>query len=454
MALIHRNDSAPNVGEDESGNFTQVFNLAAVPGLRDDYDIFNLTLRYELASMQVLSTTSYVQQDKETRNFGFQLPLAPPPAQPFDVLSPSAKLDAHNFTEELRLQSLGGDPLQWSVGAFHRRARFQFDTASIFGLAGAPGAPLPAPFLAQVVSETRSWAAFGDAHYALTGRFTLGVGLRYFEDDEDYTFGTTQTGTFHALSPRAYAQFRVSDTVNTYASAGKGFRSGGFNGLGQPPYDPENVWTYELGAKTSLAGGRFALDAAFFYTDYEDYQIIGTVPLPAGGGLASITSNAGSAAVKGVEWAVSWRPTSQWTLALSGDYIDSEFYEINAADSSHEVGDRLDLSPRYSFVLSTQRNFTWGDKHGFARVDYSQQGRSTFRNRNIAGPSPWYFSESDVMNMLGVDLALHWNDRLSFDLFAQNVLDDRGFVDALSIQRGASRSRPRTYGVGFNVSFE
>jgi hypothetical protein len=58
------------------------------------------------------------------------------------------------------------------------------------------------------------------------------------------------------------------------------------------------------------------------------------------------------------------------------------------------------------------------------------------------------------MNMLGVDLALHWNDRLSFDLFAQNVLDDRGFVDALSIQRGASRSRPRTYGVGFNVSFE
>lgn len=454
MALIHRNDGAPNVGEDENGNFTQVFNLAAVPSLRDDYDIFNVTLRYELASVQLLSTTSYVEQDKDTHNFGFQLPLAAPPAQPFDVLSPSAKLDAHNFTEELRFQSLGSHPLQWSVGAFYRRARFEFDTSSIFGLAGAPGTPLPAPFLAQVISETNSWAAFGDAHYALTERFTLGVGLRYFEDDEDYTFGTVQSGTFHALSPRSYAQFRVSDTVNTYASAGKGFRSGGFNGLGQPPYDPENVWTYELGAKMSLAGGRVSVDTAVFYTDYEDYQIIGTVPLPGGGGLASITSNAGSAAVKGVEWALSWRPTSEWTLAFTGDYIHSEFYEINAADSSHEVGDRLDLSPKYSFVFSAQRNFTWGEKAGFGRVDYSQQGRSTFRNRNIAGPSPWYFSESDVINMLGVDLGLHWNDHLSLELFAQNLLNDRGFVDALSIQRGASRSRPRTYGVGFNVSFE
>ena len=67
---------------------------------------------------------------------------------------------------------------------------------------------------------------------------------------------------------------------------------------------------------------------------------------------------------------------------------------------------------------------------------------------------PWYFSESDVINMLNLNMNLQWNDRLSLQLFAQNLLNDRGFVDAFSIEESAARSRPRTYGVGFSVSFD
>ncbi len=115
------------------------------------------------------------------------------------------------------------------------------------------------------------------------------------------------------------------------------------------------------------------------------------------------------------------------------------------------MGDPLDLTPKYSYTLSAQRDFAWGGRAGFARLDYNQAGRATFRNRSFG---PWYFSESDIINMLNFNAGLRWNANLSLELFAQNLLDDRGFIDSWSIQQSSARSRPRTYGVGFSVTFD
>jgi hypothetical protein len=87
-------------------------------------------------------------------------------------------------------------------------------------------------------------------------------------------------------------------------------------------------------------------------------------------------------------------------------------------------------------------------------VDYNQQGQSTFRNRNASGPTPWYFSESDVINMLNLDFRVECTERLSLSLFAQNLLDDRGFTDSLSIEESAARARPITVGMKFSAAFE
>jgi iron complex outermembrane receptor protein len=58
--------------------------------------------------------------------------------------------------------------------------------------------------------------------------------VRYFSDeqtfrDEAAAVPVTQQGDFHATSPRAYVQYKFDGDANIYASAGKGFRSGGFN---------------------------------------------------------------------------------------------------------------------------------------------------------------------------------------------------------------------------------
>jgi hypothetical protein len=84
-------------------------------------------------------------------------------------------------------------------------------------------------------------------------------------------------------------------------------------------------------------------------------------------------------------------------------------------------------------------------------VDYGRRGRESYRNRSIG---PWYYNESDIIDLLNCNLGLQWSPRLSLKLFAQNLLNDRGFTAPLSIEDGSARARPRAVGVGFDVSFE
>jgi outer membrane receptor protein involved in Fe transport len=451
MAVIHRNDAPPNQGEDANGNYTQTLNLTTTPNIKDDYDLYNLTLTYDFAAARLLSATSHVNQDKETRDVGNRYQYTPPDTPKFDLYNPVFTVSSKIFTEELRLTSIGPGHWQWTVGAYYRDLRSGSGGTYIFELPPPPGTPLPDPTPFQSNSLSKSWAAFGDTSYKFTERLTLGAGLRYFRDDqyvpEDASIGqAAQSGKFHALNPRAYMQYKLSAQINTYVSAAKGFRSGGFNALNQPSYGPESVWTYEFGTKMSLLEGRLGADMAVFYSDYSKYQIIGIDLNNIAAG--NVTSNAGNARIKGIEWALSCRPADQWNLSLNGDYVSSKFYEINATSTAYVVGDQLDLFPKYSYSASAQREFTWNGRAGFARLDYSQNGNATYRNRSIG---PWYFSESNVINMLNFNLRLQWSDTLSLGVFAQNLLNDRGFTGPGSIEEAAGRSRPRTYGIEFGM---
>jgi outer membrane receptor protein involved in Fe transport len=341
--------------------------------------------------------------------------------------------------------------LQWTFGGIYRRARGTIPyEVSYFGAPGPVGTPLPPAFVFQQDSLSKSWAVFGDASYAVTDRFTLGAGLRYFKDDQTFTSGTTQTGEFDATNPRFYGQYKLSQNASLYASASKGFRSGGFNALNQPSFTPENLWTYELGNKVALAGGRVRLDTAIFYSRYDDYQIYGFVPLPDVGPIG-ITSNAGSAKIQGTEWLLGWQPTDDWTFNFGGSYVESEFTRITSDNSSYVEGDPIDGFPEYSFTVSAQRDFELGGRPAFTRVDYTEQDHLTYRNRSIG---PWYFSQSAVINMLNLNASVQWNDNLSLGVFGQNQLDDRGYTGVASIEGFAGRSRPRTYGVRFAMSFD
>ncbi len=448
-ALIHRNDAPANIGEDANGNITQTFNLTTVRSGKDAHDLYSLTMAYDFGAVQLLSASGYIRKDIDVRDLGYRL-FRPVPLDAYIFQDNGVDV----FNEELRLSSTASGPYHWTIGGFYRSFRSQSVGASQAGVPIAPNTPLPNPFFYRFGSESESWAAFGDANYEVTSRITLGTGLRYFEEKQKATSAyngvpfPSPTGSFNSVNPRVYAQYKFTRDINAYVSAAKGFRSGGLNSLGQPNFAPESVWTYEVGTKMSVANGRLDADAAVFYSDYTDYQIRGILPPPAP--LLSIYSNAGNARVRGIELALSVIPAEQWSLTFNGTYVDSEMVEINATSTAYAVGDPLDLFPKYAYTVSTQRDFNWSSRQGFIRLDYNQKGRSHFRNRTFG---PAYHSESDIINMLNLNMSIQWNDALSLTVFAQNLLNDRGFVSPNWVEEFAARSRPRNYGIGFGVKF-
>jgi outer membrane receptor protein involved in Fe transport len=461
IAIVHRNETGVDGGEDANGNYTQVFNLTTTPQATDDYDVGNLTVAYDASGFRILNTTTYLDQNWVRQDSGNPFQETPPGTPLFDFYAPNITDFNKTFTDELRLNSVGTGPWQWTVGAFYRHANIGMSYSDIyFGMPGPPGTPLPAPSPNFSDNLMQSWSIFADSSYRLADRLTLGVGARYFKDNQEYTSGppaATQTARFNSTDPRVYLDYKVTEEANIYVSAAKGFRSGGFNSYppDAPTFGPEDVWTYELGTKLFALDRQISINADIFYSNYTNYQTQGIPPAPAA--PLDITTNGGSAKIKGVEWGFDWHPVDEWTFSFSGDYVDSYFYKINALafspgvpSANYNVGDSLDYFPKYMYTASLQRNFRLAGRAAYARLDYDQQGRSTDRMRSIG---PWYLSESDVIHTVNLNTNLVWSESLSLGVFAQNLLNDRGFVNAGDYPQDAARAQPLTVGFRFNVSF-
>ena len=91
------------------------------------------------------------------------------------------------------------------------------------------------------------------------------------------TFPYKDDHSWTAWTPTFALDYKLTDDSLLYASASEGFKSGGFNGRANSvaetgAYDPEYVWTYELGTKNTLSDGRLRLNFDVFYSDYTDFQ--------------------------------------------------------------------------------------------------------------------------------------------------------------------------------------
>ncbi|MGH3625927.1 MAG: TonB-dependent receptor [Sciscionella sp.] len=455
---LHRNTGIPDLGEDAHGNSTFPLALPLQNQITENYNLNNLSVKYDFGLATLTSDTTYFHQSTYATNIGYDYYFGGPPATtPPEVSYAPWKIQIENgFNDELRLSGNSSGPWQYTVGLFYRKFWYKN-----IGAVGYFGVPTPGMILPPVGASkfnkifgptSKSWSIYGDTSYKFADRLTLGVGARFYHDDEQLTQTrrVTQTGSFHSSDPRFYAVFKVNDQANIYASAAKGFRSGGFNAaVGFPPFQPESVWTYELGTKLSLLDHQLYIDTDVFYSNYKNYVITGLDPSAP---QQDIFQNAGDAVIKGVETQIQWRVADEWTFGLNGDYLDTYFATINLVpgSSAYAVGDNLDFTPKYQGVASAERDFRLFGRSSFARVDYQLQGRSTFRNRSIGA---WYFSESDVIHNLNFTFGMDWNDNLRFGVFAQNLLNDRGFTTPIVIEQSAERQRPLTYGVNFDVTF-
>jgi iron complex outermembrane recepter protein len=298
------------------------------------------------------------------------------------------------FSQELQLVADKG-PLQ-GVGGFYyldANANNVFDvrlytTGALLGLPGFTAAT-------RGDVDTKTWAAFADLSYDFSSQWSVSVGGRYTNDKRharvfrqslylggspelggsppfDATgipipaiFGPSITSDFDgrrtdtAFTPRASISFKPTPDHNIYLSYSRGFKGGGFDPRGQttatprtnpavPPteeeifefmtFEPETVDSFEAGWKASLFERRLQFALAVFQANYKDVQIPGSAGGVTAGGLPTfigITTNAGKARFRGVEFEGTWRaardllaPADRLNFSGTLGYLDAKYLEF------------------------------------------------------------------------------------------------------------------------------
>ncbi|MGQ0531892.1 MAG: TonB-dependent receptor [Caulobacteraceae bacterium] len=489
----------------------------------DETTIADVTVNWDMGNVELTSITSYVQRnilvsrDASALTGSVSVDLGFPDAA---VLLPSnlrdtTSLDQH--TQEVRLTSDYESPFQWLIGAFYSNVdRFYrqrlptpgYDafTDAAFGAgtsaAVANGFPLDSPYNSDLPYDIGQWAIFGEGSYDLTDRFTVTVGGRYYEFDEERAFvsgglfsngdNRTDTTSSEGFSPRVIASYDVTDDLTFNVQAAQGFRLGGVNDPlniplctpadvaifgGFQTYDDETSWNYEAGVK--LGGARFNMTSAVFYNDITDLQ----VTLDAGSCSSRISFNVPSAHAAGLEMEFGWIPIDGLEFSFAGSWLQAEFDSTvrdggGAVIGGIEEGNRLASVPEYQIAATAAYYWPWqafGEgMEAFVAASVQHIGsRYTQPSDQVGNPRSFVhgldFGDPPLGAATTLDLELEpytivnlnaglESEEWAFILFVNNATDENANL-AFDRERGGRArlgfhtNQPRTIGVTVRRSF-
>ena len=154
---------------------------------------------------------------------------------------------------------------------------------------------------------------------------STGPGPTYFPEPAGFTDELDEDN----WSWRAALNWAPADGQLYWLAVSQGYKSGSFPTVASAafvqllPAVQEDLLAYEIGTKLSLVEGTVQFNAAVFYYDYTDKQILGAVPDPIFGSLPALV-NVPESHVRGFEASVEWYPTDGLRIATSVSYADSE----------------------------------------------------------------------------------------------------------------------------------
>ncbi len=452
-----------------------------------------LTIEADLGFATFKSITAYREMEATFGRDGDGSPLP--------VLETDQVQDQDQLSQEFQLSGVAMDEkLNWMAGAFYfdefGRDRNQVVlTSGLFGalealptqLSGDPCAP---PFVAPGCAgnpinplldldfdifneiDITSWALFTQLTFDFTEQLSMTAGARYTYEEKDYTLEHrriasntfivpyTQVGNdWSEVTPMASLSYQVSDDLMFYGSVSKGFKSGGYNG--RPivssqveAYDPEFVWAYEAGVKSEWFGNRLRVNAAVFFSDYEDIQFTAVTADPDTGTLLLDVDNLGNAEIKGVELEVEARPIENLDISAAVGYTDFEITKLLPTVTNLSLDAKQPRTPEWTANASIQYGWTFL-ANGFltVRADWLYEDDSFSDPNNtpvIARKAHSIFNARLVYRHLEHDFEIA--------LFGTNLTDKRVVVSGLSALDSFGTAegffnRPREWGASFRKNF-
>ena len=489
----------------DADNTTQMrFFNTEEPGT-DEWYVASGTFNWELDAGSVVSTTSWYDRETDESeeehtflHFLFNAVIGIPIDPLESDLSTIEKYES--FTHETRFTSNFDGKLQVTAGIFYADSEWDHEypravqtglAAAIDGLTGVPGLGQNCDFgfclsdddlifATQTITDTEELAIFGERTYHFNDRVSLTAGGRWYDttvEAVNWSDGFANGGftsydneqSEDGFNPKVLVDVMVNDNVNAYATASKGFRIGGINGnlsetlcggeiatLGidrsqTETFDSDELWSYEVGFKSTLANSRVTLNAAAYFIDWTDIQQLNRLACG-----FQYTANAGEAESQGVELEIAAAISDGLTASLGIGYTDAEITDAGST-AGVSKGDAIQGVPDWTVNASVEYAFPLKNGwEGLVRADGNYYGDSYSSNNETSAATQRLRESWSAVNLR----ATMMNDSWEITLFAHNVTDERAnLADSRSIAAetpGRQRlvtNRPRTIGLEARMRF-
>ncbi len=315
--------------------------------------------------------------------------------------------------------------------------------------------------------ETDSWSLFGQAEFELNEAFDLVAGFRWITEEKEYDLqvnlvdfvpGTqfrngnpnivasfvdligregdgSNFAPFHSerddsiWSARLGLNWSVNDDLLVYTNWNRGVKGGGFNAPVFPldadvgnnyndetlNYAPEELDAFEVGFKSTLAGGVLQLNGSVYYYNYSDYQAFQII------GLDTITRNADADAY-GFELEALAVPMEGLTLRAGVAYNDIEVDLGGGAAKTTSV-----QSPEWN--LNGLVRYEWAMFGGAmaAQLDADYRSEHFFA---LTGAEPVTEEGYVVLNF---SISYDVNDAWNVTAFVRNLTDEEYLVQTFDL---------------------
>ncbi|HEY0915635.1 MAG TPA: TonB-dependent receptor [Solimonas sp.] len=468
-----------------------------------------LELKPDWFNIKVLASQQNIVTDNNYDFDGTEVPFIT-----FDAKGQFADV----FTAELQFLSngeWGPDWLEWVGGIYYLDqtvgfplnrlsvADLDLSTGSLLGLVQIPpglsnllnriaglGLPIPDGLSLSLVSlqKAEATAYFGQTTAHLNDNWYLTLGGRFQEERREViesSVGTANLGGGSTqllplgspvnedknFSPKAVLGYKF-DGGMYYGSWSKGFKSGTFNTVNvytAPDFvEPEEVTSYELGAKLELVEGQLRANGALFKTNIKNQQVQ-FISLLAGGAVQ--LENAGEVDIQGAEIELQYSPewNSGMFVALGGTWLDATYASYPRASGYSQLpgpdgrptglynfatgdytGNRTVRTPEWAGTFSINQLFdlSHGDLEVGGTLFYS--GDFYFQAQNTpTSRQPSYITVDAQVSYL------HRASNVRLTLMGRNLTDEQYALTQFHTDAGVQEflAPPRAFGVRFDWSF-
>ncbi len=393
--------------------------------------------------------------------------------------------------QEVRLSTNSDGPIRAQAGLYYFKERADIQlfiyNRVLGGVRSTPGTVGYVFGFPQHYVLSQSKAAFGQVTFLPVAELRITAGIRYTADEKARTGATVQCQfntscaavgdivsvnnarrKYNKTTWKVGFDYDLNPATMVFGTVSTGYKAGGFNdgceigtgtGCAQAAsalyYNPETLTSYEVGIKTRVLDDLLRFNLSAFHYDYSGLQLTQVGPFCVGGTNCTVTTNATSAKVDGIELEGTLTPSANDRLDFSAAYLNARYGRFLpntvAFPALNWEGLKLDRSP--SLTLSAGYTHTFDLANGgsvVAGVRSRYSSKFVISALAILGQfkQPGYTSTEATLTYNGPEKKYY------VQAYVKN-LEDNLIVTAVGggVNGTLQASDPRTFGVRAGLKF-